>query len=132
VAVVAILLVVFFVYRRRRGQREQQVRQERTRQEYGAEYEVSWRSVACRRARSSTMSGGSGSSEPSWTILVRLWTKPIQMVEEILVERKFPTDSRQAQLIHQDATGSQGGADLEEMRRAIQKYRSVYERLIER
>jgi type II secretory pathway pseudopilin PulG len=74
-----------------------------------------------------------------------------RVVTEILTERNFPADSRQeaskevgvmysgvvedfreAQQIHQDATRSQGEADLEKMRQAIQKYRSVYERLIER
>jgi type II secretory pathway pseudopilin PulG len=69
------------------------------------------------------------------------------VVTEILVERNFPTDSqqeaskgvgvmypgvvedfREAQQIRQDA-GAQGGTDLEMMRQAIQKYRSVYERL---
>ena len=71
-----------------------------------------------------------------------------RMVADILAERNFPTDSRQeasrgvgvmhpqvvedfreAQRVHRDATGSEGEADLEEMRRAIQMYRSVYERL---
>ena len=71
-----------------------------------------------------------------------------QVVADILAERNFPTDSRQeasrgvgvmhpqvvedfreAQRVHRDATGSEGEADLEEMRRAIQMYRSVYERL---
>lgn len=74
-----------------------------------------------------------------------------RVVTEILAERNFPADSRQeatkgvgvmysgvvehfreAQQIHQEATHSQGEADLEKMRQAIQKYRSVYERLIER
>ena len=71
-----------------------------------------------------------------------------RVVADILAERNFPTDSRQeasrgvgvmhpqvvedfreAQRVHRDATGSEGEADLEEMRRAIQMYRSVYERL---
>src|SRR5215203_166272 len=74
-----------------------------------------------------------------------------RVVEEILVERNFPTYSRQeasegvgvmhpgvvedfreAQRTYRGATGSEGGADLEEMRQAIQKYRAVYERLTER
>jgi hypothetical protein len=38
-------------------------------------------------------------------------------------------DFREAQRTHQDATGSEGGIDLEKMRQAIQKYRSVYRRL---
>jgi FtsZ-interacting cell division protein ZipA len=71
-----------------------------------------------------------------------------RVVAEILTERNFPADSRQeasegvgvmysgvvedfreAQQIHQDATRSQGEADLDQMRQAIQKYRSVYEQL---
>lgn len=76
------------------------------------------------------------------------------MVTDILAERNFPTESRReaaeavgvthskvvedfrvAQRIHAEATraGEQGRTDdegMEEMRRAIQKYRSVYERLV--
>ena len=74
-----------------------------------------------------------------------------RVVEEILIERNFPMDSRQeasegvgvmhpdvvedfreAQRVHRNATDSQGGVNLEEMRQAIQRYRSVYERLTER
>ena len=74
-----------------------------------------------------------------------------RVVAEILSERNFPThtrqeaseglgvmhpgvvkDFREAQRVHQDAIDSEGEADLEKMRQAIQKYRSVYERLIER
>jgi hypothetical protein len=74
-----------------------------------------------------------------------------RVVADILAERNFPTETRQeaaeavgvtrsdvvedfrdAQRTHAEATRSgEGGEDLEEMRRAIQKYRSVYERLIE-
>lgn len=77
-----------------------------------------------------------------------------RVVTDILAERNFPTESRQgateavgvthsrvvedfreAQRIHGDVTHSgerQGTEDesMEEMRRAIQKYRSVYERLV--
>lgn len=85
-----------------------------------------------------------------------------RVVAEIMSERNFPTESREeaskglgvmhsdlvedfreAQRVHQEATGSSdgegsdgegsnggsGGNDLEKMREAIQKYRSVYERL---
>jgi type II secretory pathway pseudopilin PulG len=71
-----------------------------------------------------------------------------RVVADILAERNFPTESpqeaskgvgvmhpqvvedfREAQRVHRDATGSEGEAELEEMRRAIQMYRSVYERL---
>ena len=72
-----------------------------------------------------------------------------RVVTDILAERNFPTDSRpeaskgvgvmhpevvenfrQAQRIHAEATRPQGNPDPEEMRRAIQEYRSVYERLM--
>jgi cytoskeletal protein RodZ len=73
-----------------------------------------------------------------------------RVVSDILEERNFPTDSRQeasegvgvthpgvvedfreAQRIHQEVSSSrdQNGPDLEKVRQAIQKYRSVYERL---
>jgi FtsZ-interacting cell division protein ZipA len=72
-----------------------------------------------------------------------------RVVAEMLAERNFPTDSRQeanesigavhpgvvedfreAQQVRQESiTDSEGGADLDKMRQAIQKYRSVYERL---
>jgi type II secretory pathway pseudopilin PulG len=73
-----------------------------------------------------------------------------RVVRDILEERNFPTDSRQeasegvgvthpgvvedfreAQRIHQEVSGSrdQNGPALEKVRQAIQKYRSVYERL---
>ncbi len=73
-----------------------------------------------------------------------------RVVADILAERNFPTETRQeaaeavgvthsdvvedfrdAQRTHADATRSGEGEDLEEMRQAIQNYRSVYERLIE-
>lgn len=72
-----------------------------------------------------------------------------RVIEQILIERNFPVSSRQeardglgvmhpgvvedfreAQKIHQESTSREGsGADLEQMRRAIQKYRSVFDRL---
>lgn len=74
-----------------------------------------------------------------------------RVVAQILAERNFPADTRQeasegigvtypgvvedfreAQRIYQDAEQSGGALDLEKMRQAIQKYRSVYERLTER
>ena len=73
-----------------------------------------------------------------------------RVVAEILTERNFPTDTRreasegigvmhpgvvedfrEAQRTYQDAAGTEGGGDLEKMRQAIQKYRSVYERVRE-
>jgi FtsZ-interacting cell division protein ZipA len=74
-----------------------------------------------------------------------------RVVADILAERNFPTETRQeaaeavgathsdvvedfrdAQRTHADATRSGEGEDLEALRQAIRKYRSVYERLIER
>jgi cell division protein FtsL len=173
VAVIAVLLVAFFVYRRRRGQRQQE-RQEQARQEYDSEYErlVEERSSEeeaerkLRERRERVEGEVRPLSEESrkryderWQRVERTFVddpgsslnEADRVVEEILVERNFPTDSRQeasegvgamhpgvvedfreAQRIHQSATGSQGEADLEEMRLAIQRYRSVYERLTER
>ena len=73
-----------------------------------------------------------------------------RVVAEILTERNFPTDTRQeaseglgvmhpgvvedfreAQRTYQDAAGAEGEGGLEKMRQAIQKYRSVYERVRE-
>jgi FtsZ-interacting cell division protein ZipA len=174
VAVVAVLLVAFLVYRRRRGQREQQERQERARQEYGAEYErlaeergsEEEAEQELRERRERVEGDVRPLSEESlrgyeerWLRVERTFVddpgaalnEADRVVEEILVERNFPTGSRQeasegvgvmhpgvgeefreAQRTHRDATGSEGEADLEGMRRAIQKYRSVYERLTER
>lgn len=72
-----------------------------------------------------------------------------RIIERVLVERKFPANSREeagegvgvlhpqvadqfreAQKIHRESTSREGsGADLEQMRRAIQGYRSVYDHL---
>src|SRR5215208_3882966 len=171
VAVLAVLLVAFFVFRRRQGQREQQERQERARQEYGPEYErlVEERGSEreAERERRERVEGevrplseeSLRGYEERWQRVERTFVdnpssaldEADRVVEEILVERNFPTDSRQeategigvmhpgvvedfreAQRTYRGATGSEGGADLEEMRLAIQKYRSVYERLTER
>lgn len=170
VVVVAALLIAFFVFRRRR---EQQERQERARREYGPEYErlVGERGSEreaereLRERRDRVESEVRPLSEESRRLYEEQWRRVEQtfvddpmgslddadrVVAEILVERNFPTDSRQeasegigvmhseivedfreAQRVYQEAARSQSGADLEQMRQAIQKYRSVYERLIE-
>jgi hypothetical protein len=162
------LLVAFFVFRRHRGQQE---RQERARQEYGPEYEravqergseqEAERELRERREKvESEIQPLSDESrrryEERWSLVERTFVDdPVssldnadRVVEEILVERNFPTDSRreasegvgvmhpgvvedfrEAQRVHRDAVGAQSGGDLDEMRQAIQKYRSVYERL---
>jgi type II secretory pathway pseudopilin PulG len=168
VLVVIALIVAFFVFRRRRGQQE---RQERARQEYGPEYErmvqergseqEAERELRERREKvESEIQPLSDESrrryEERWSLVQRTFVDdPVsslddadRVVEEILVERNFPTSSRreasegvgvmhpgvvedfrEAQRIHRDAVGAQSGGDLDEMRQAIQKYRSVYERL---
>jgi len=168
VLVVIALIVAFFVFRRRRGQQE---RQERAPQEYGPEYErmvqergseqEAEREIRERREKvESEIQPLSDESrrryEERWSLVERTFVDdPVssldnadRVVEEILVERNFPAESRQeasegvgvmhpgvvedfreAQRVHRDAVGSQSGGDLDEMRQAIQKYRSVYERL---
>jgi len=172
IAVVIIVgLVIFFLFRRRRDQQE---RQQRARQEYGPEYErlvqergseqEAEQELRERKERlddeTRPLSEESrGLYQERWQWVERTFVDDPEaslgeadlVVNEILIERNFPADSRQeasegvgvihpevvedfreAQQIHQNATGSQGEVDLEEMRRAIQKYRSVYERLTER
>ena len=174
VAVVVVLLVAFFVFRRQRGQREQQERQERARQEYGPEYERLVEERGSEREAEQELRERrervEGELRPlsdesrrrygeRWQRVERTFVddpgssldEADRVVEEILVERNFPTDSRQeategvgamhpgvvedfreAQRTYRGATDSQGEVDLEEMRLAIQKYRTVYERLTER
>jgi hypothetical protein len=172
IAVVVIVgLVIFFLYRRRQ---EQHQRQQRARQEYGPEYERLVQERGSEREAEQELRDcrerlddetrplseeSQGLYQERWQWVERTFVDDPEaslgeadlVVQEILIERNFPTDSRQeasegvgimhpevvedfreAQQIHRNATDSQGGADLEEMRRAIQKYRSVYERLTER
>ena len=148
VLVVIALLVAFFVFRRRRGQQE---RQERARQEYGPEYErmvqergseqEAERELRERREKvESEIQPLSDESrrryEERWSLVERTFVDdPVssldnadRVVEEILVERNFPTDSlreasegvgvmhpgvvedfREAQRVHRDAVGAQSG-----------------------
>jgi hypothetical protein len=174
IALAIIVALVIFLVSRRRG-REQQERQEEARREYGSEYErlveergserEAEQELRERRERlddeTRPLSEESrGIYHERWQWVERTFVddpgaslgEADQVVEEILIERNFPMDSRQeasegvgvmhpevvedfreAQRVHRNATGSQGGgADLEEMRQAIRKYRSVYERLTER
>ena len=167
--VIIVALVIFFVSRRRREQQEQ--RQEEARQQYGAEYErlVEERGSEqeaeqeLRERRERVEDQTRPLSEESRRLYQERWERverifvdepgasldeADRVVEEILIERNFPTESRdeasegvgvvhpevlddfrEAQRTHQDAAGSGGEADLEKMRQAIQKYRSVYQRL---
>jgi uncharacterized membrane protein len=170
---IVIALVIFIVSRRRRDQQEERL--ERARQEYGPEYErlVEKRGSEreaeqeLRERRERLEDETRPLSEESRGIYHERWlwvertfvddptaslSEADQVVEEILIERNFPMESRQeasdgvgvmhpevvddfreAQRVHRNATDSaQGGADLDEMRQAIQKYRSVYQRLTER
>src|SRR5215211_5755523 len=148
VLVIIALIVAFFVFRRWRGQQE---RQERARQEYGPEYErmvqergseqEAERELRERREKvESEIQPLSDESrrryEERWSLVERTFVDdPVssldnadRVVEEILVERNFPTDSRQeategigvmhpgvvedfreAQRTYRGATGSEGG-----------------------
>jgi hypothetical protein len=166
--VVVAALVAFFVFRRR-GQEHQ----EEARREYGPEYERTVEERGSEREAEKELrerrerleeevrplpEESRRRYEERWQDVERTFVEdPVasleeadRVVEEILIERNFPTDSRQeaskgvgamhpqvvedfreAQKAYQEATGSEGEADLEEMRRAIQQYRSVYQRLTE-
>jgi hypothetical protein len=118
VALVAVLLVAFFVFRRQRGQREQKECQERARQEYGPEYErlveergserEAEQELRERRERvegkvrplsEESLSG----YEERWQRVERTFVddpessldQADRVVAEILVERNFPTHTRQ-------------------------------------
>lgn len=168
VAVVAVALVVYLVVRQRRRRRL-----ETAREEYGPEY----RRVAeergseeqaereLRERRGKVENKIRPLPEESRERYDEEWRGKVEqtfiddpaasldeadrVIEQILIERNFPTgsreeasdglgavypqlaeDFREAQRIHREGTSrAGGGADLEQMRRAIQKYRSVYERL---
>lgn len=166
--IVVVGLVVFFVARRQRE------RQERSREQYGSEYERAVEEHGSERgaeqdlrerrerleAEVEPLSNESRRHyEEEWQRVEKTFVDDPRMalddadrvVGEILKERNFPTDSREeaskdvgvmhprvvedfreAQRIHAEVTGSGDETDLEKMRQAIQKYRSVYERLTER
>jgi hypothetical protein len=169
VAVVAIALVVFLVMQRKRR------RLEMAREEYGSEYQrvaeergsEEQAEKELRERRGTVEDRVRPLPEESRERYDEEWRANVEqtfindpaasldgadrVIERVLVERNFPTgsreeagdglgamypgvaeDFREAQRIHKEGTSREGsGADLEQMRRAIQKYRSVYERLTE-
>jgi len=167
--VVVALVVAFFVFRWRRQQRLEMAREEygpeyeRLAEERGSETEAEKELRERRERVEDQIQPLSQESrrryDEEWQRVERTFLddpagsldEADRVVEQILIERNFPTDSRQeasegvgvvysgvvedfreAQRIHQETTGSEGsGADLEDMRQAIQKYRSVYQRLTE-
>jgi hypothetical protein len=173
VVVIALIAIVYFLLRRRRQQ--QQERQEEARREFGPEYDRlaeergSERKAEkeLRERREKVEEETRPLSDESRERYTERWQNvektfvddPVRalddadgVVEDILKERNFPSESRdeasrdvgvthpgiveefrQARRVHEKATGrGDGETDLEHMRRAIQKYRSVYERLTER
>ncbi len=168
VAVVAIALVVFLIVQRRRRRRL-----EMAREEYGSEYQRVAEERGSEEQAEKELRERRGKVEDKVRPLPEEsrerydeeWRGKVEqtfindpaasldeadrVIERVLVERNFPTgsreeasdglgamypgaaeDFREAQRIHQESTSREGGgADLEQMRRAIQKYRSVYERL---
>jgi len=184
VVVVILLLAIFFAVRRSRARRQEQQR-ERTRQEFGSEYERTAREKGSEEEAERELRRRRGSVERNveplpderrehfeaqWGEVERVFVenpeKSIEMadrtVSDILHERRFVTDSSQSDeeteknlaVLHPDVaddyrearrmradvvarTGGSSGADVgeqstEDLRQAIQRYRAVYGRLVER
>lgn len=168
VAVVVIALVIYLVMRRRRRRRLATAREEygpeyqRVAEERGSEEQAE---KELRERRGTVQDNVRPLPDESRERYDEEWRTNVEqtfindpaaaldeadrVIERVLVERNFPTgsreeasdglgamypavaeDFREAQRIHTEGTSREGGgADLEQMRRAIQKYRSVYERL---
>lgn len=188
VAVIVVLLIIFFVSRRNRDRRQEE-RRERTREEFGGEYdreaeqrgseEDAERKLRERRGqverRTEPLSDESRERyDEQWSEVERVFVdnpeRSIEMadrtVQDILGERNFISDAsqsdeeterglaamhpevaddyREARRMRADvvarssrgAEGESGGETneegTEELRQAIRKYRTVYERLTER
>ena len=184
IVVVILLLAIFFAARRSRARRQEQQR-ERTREEFGSEYErtaqekgseeEAERELRRRRGRverniEPLPDERRDHFEAQWGEVERVFVdnpeKSIEMadrtVSDILHERRFVTDSSQSDeeteknlaVLHPDVAddyrearrmradvvarsgGSSGGDagehSTEDLRQAIQRYRAVYDRLVER
>lgn len=182
--VVILLLAIFFALRRRRARRQEQQR-ERSRAEFGSEYERTAREKGSeeeadkelRRRRASVERNVEPLSderrqhfEGQWGEVERVFVdnpeRSIEMadrtVSDILQERRFVTDSSQGDeeteknlaAMHPDvaddyrearrmradvvarsgrSSGEEAGEQsTEDLRQAIQRYRTVYGRLVER
>ncbi len=182
VVVVVLLLALFFASRRRAAQRSEEQR-ERSREEFGSEYERTLeergseedaeRELRERRGRverriEPLSDESRGRFEEQWAEVERVFVdnpeRSIEMadrtVSDLLSERRFVSDAgqsdeeteqslavmhpdiaddyREARRIRAEVVGrSAGSADevseesTEELRRAIRRYRTVYERLVQ-
>jgi FtsZ-interacting cell division protein ZipA len=184
VVVVVLLLALFFASRRRAAQRSEEQR-ERSREEFGSEYdrmaeergseEEAERELRERRGsverRVEPLSDESrGRFEEQWGEVERVFVdnpeRSIEMadrtVSDVLVERNFVSDAGQSDeeteqslaVMHPDVADDYRGArrmraevvarsaggrtdddtsegSTEELRQAIQKYRAVYQRLVQ-
>ena len=184
VVVVILLLAIFFAVRRSRARRQEQQRQ-RSREEFGSEYERTAEEKGSEEEAERELRRRRGSVERNveplpderrehfeaqWGEVERVFVenpeKSIEMadrtVSDILHERRFVTNSSQSDeeteknlaVLHPDVAddyrearrmradvvarsgGSSGGGEgeqsTEDLRQAIQRYRAVYGRLIER
>ena len=184
IAVIVLLLAIFFAVRRSRARRQEQQR-ERSREEFGSEYERTAQEKGSEEEADRELRRRRGSVERNieplpderrdhfeaqWGEVERVFVdnpeKSIEMadrtVSDILHERRFVTDSSQSDeeteknlaVLHPDVAddyrearrmradvvarsgGSSGGdtgeQSTEDLRQAIQRYRTVYGRLMER
>ena len=184
VVVVILLLAIFYAVRRSRARRQEQQR-ERTREEFGSEYERTAQERGSEEEAEKELTRRRGSVERNvqplsderrehfegqWGEVERVFVanpeRSIEMadrtVSDILHERRFVTDSsqsdeeteknlaamhpdvaddyREARRMRADVVARSGGSSdegageqsTEDLRRTIQRYRAVYERIVER
>ena len=184
VVVVILLLAIFFAVRRSRARRLEQQR-ERSREEFGSEYDRTVQEKGSEEEADKELRRRRGSVERNveplsderrehfegrWVEVERVFVdnpeRSIEMadrtVSDILHERRFITDSsqsdeeternlaamhpdvaddyREARRMRADVVARSGGSSgedageqsTEDLRRTIQRYRAVYERIVER
>ena len=184
VVVVLLLLAIFYAVRRSRARRQEQQR-ERSREEFGSEYERTAREKGSEEEAERELRRRRGSVERNveplsderrehfegqWGEVERVFVdnpeRSIEMadrtVSDILHERRFITDSsqsdeeteknlgamhpdvaddyREARRMRADVVARSGGSlgegageqSTEDLRQTIQRYRAVYERIVER
>jgi FtsZ-interacting cell division protein ZipA len=184
VVVVILLLAIFFAVRRSRARRLEQQR-ERSREEFGSEYDRTVQEKGSEEEADKELRRRRGSVERNveplsderrqhfegqWGEVERVFVdnpeRSIEMadrtVSDILHERRFVTDSAQSDeeternlaVMHSDVAddyrearrmradvvarsggsseGEAGEQSTEDLRQTIQRYRAVYERLVER
>ena len=184
VVVVIVLLAIFFAVRRSRARRQEEQR-ERSREEFGSEYDRAAREKGSEEEAEKELRRRRGTVERNveplsderrehfegqWGEVERVFVenpeRSIEMadrtVSDILQERRFVTDASQgdeeternlaathpevaddyrearrnrADVVARSGSGSgedSGEQSTEDLRQAIQRYRAVYERLMER